>query len=400
MEKLAVDGGQKSITRDQEELLKWPKMGVEEEEAVVELMRRGEISQSREPELLAKEFSEFIGTKYALAKVNGTACLLSAFFSAGVGPGDEVIVPTNTYWASAMPAAFLGAKIVFCESEPDNFCIDPVDIRKKVTDRTKVIVPVHLYGYPCEMDEIMEIAGENDITVIEDASHAHGAEYKGKKIGSIGHCGVFSLQASKIMPAGEAGILVTNDVEIHEKATSLGHYQLIPSLERDTYKKYAKTGLGLKHRLSPLHAAIARCQLKKFNGTNSTITKNCEKFRDAIKDIEGLGFIVPETPKHVNRVYFMNQLIYEDGDGTIPREELLFMLKSEGILAGKSRYDLLHYQPYFVENGHGPSKMPFTENLVSKMVSFPTFPWDEDGSLVDEYIAGVEKVAYYLRMEL
>ena len=265
---LKMDGGPSAITIDQKPLLRWPKMGKEEEEMVLKLLRGGEISQSDIINDLSKEFAEFIGIKYALPKVNGTACLLSAFYSLGIGKGDEIIAPTNTYWASVMPAAFLGAKIVFCESDPTTLCIDPNDIEKKVTDKTKAVVPVHLYGYPCEMDRIMEIAEKNNLYVIEDASHAHGAVYKGKKIGTIGDVAAFSLQGSKVIPAGEAGILVTNNQDIYEKSVALGHYNKINGLESDTYKKYHRTGLGLKHRLNPLNAAIGLCQLRKFQEIN------------------------------------------------------------------------------------------------------------------------------------
>ncbi len=399
MEPLAMDGGSKAIAVDQGPLLDWPVLGKEEEEAVLALMRKGEVSSSPVVDELGKAFATFVGTRYALPQVNGTACLLSAFHALGIGPGDEVIVPTNTYWATAMPAAFLGAKIVFCESEPVSLCIDPDDIERKITTKTKAIVPVHIYGYPCEMDRIMDIAEKHCIAVIEDASHAHGTSFKGRNIGTFGRCAAFSLQGSKILPAGEAGILVTNDVEIYELAVALGHYERIPSLEREQYKKYKKTGLGVKHRLSPLHAAIALCQLKKFPEVNARITRNCERFRTAIKDIEGTGFVIPDVPSHVKRGYFMNQVVYEDGPGIIPKQDLLPVLESEGLRVGQSRYELLHKQAYFIERGQDPDAMQSTQSLVNKLVSFPNFPWDIDGTLVDQYVHGIEKVAYHLKGE-
>ncbi|MBD3186834.1 hypothetical protein GF325_08415 [Candidatus Bathyarchaeota archaeon] len=398
MEPLAMDGGSKAISLDQDELLQWPKMGVEEERAVLELLRNGEISQSEIGKTLAAEFKQFIGAKHALPKVNGTACLLSAFFALGIGKGDEVIAPTNTYWATVMPAAFLGAKIVFCESDPTTLCIDPADIRKKVTEKTKAIVPVHIYGYPCEMDEISEIAEERGgIPIIEDASHAHGAEYKGSKVGTLGTCAIFSLQGSKVIPAGEAGILVTNDIDIHERAMALGHYEMLQDLDRDAFKKYRRTGLGLKHRISPLHAAIALCQLRKFPEINGRITRNCETFLNGIEEIEGTGFEIPPRPSYIKRTYFMNQVLYREGAGIIPREDLTFLLGSEGLRVGQSRYEMLHKQPYFLERGYSASDLQFTDDLCGRLVSFPNFPWDESGELVQQYIHGIEKVAYHTR---
>jgi perosamine synthetase len=397
LDKLAVDGGPKAVSLDQDKLLRWPVMGKEEEDAVVSLLRKGEISSSSVVDEFAKEFAKFAGSKYALPQVNGTACLLSAFFAIGIEPGDEVIAPTNTYWATVMPAAFLGAKIVFVESEKVSLGIDPEDVKKELTPRTKAICPVHLYGYPVDMDPIMEVADAHGIAVIEDASHAHGVEYRGRKAGTFGKCAAFSLQGSKILPAGEAGVLVTDDIEIYEKAVALGHYERLSGLDREAYKKYKRTGLGLKHRLSPLHAAIARCQLKKFPEVNRRITRNCEKFCKAVKGIAGTGFFLPDIPKHVKRGYFMNQIVYDEGPGIIPRTELVQMLATEGLRVDQSRYELLHKQAYFAERGHDPKAFQFTEDLVSRLVSFPNFPWDEHGELVDQYIRGIEKVAHHMR---
>lgn len=396
---LAIDGGQRAITLDQDALLRWPVLGEEEVTAVRELVLKGEISSSGVVDELAAAFARFTGAKHAIPHVNGTACMLAAFHACGVGPGDEVIAPANTYWATVMPAAFLGARIVFCESERNSLCIDPADIERKVTPRTRAIVPVHVYGHPCDMDRIVEIATSHGIDVIEDASHAHGTAYRGKKIGTFGRCAAFSLQGSKILPAGEGGILVTNDDDVFEDAILLGHYERVGTLPSDR-KRYHRTGLGFKHRLSPLHAAIALCQLRKFPEINARITRNCERFRAAIKEIPGTGFHVPGVPAHVERGYFMNQVIYDDGDGIIPRKDLVPVLVSEGLRVGQSRYDLLHRQPYFTERGADPDDLAFTRDLVERLVSFPNFPWDEDGALVDQYVAGIEKVARHLAGEV
>lgn len=396
---LAMDGGTQAITLEQDPLLRWPVIGEEEREMVASLLDTSSISSAPVVDELTGEFAKFTGTKHAIAHVNGTACMFAAFHACGIGPGDEVIAPANTYWATVMPAAFLGARIVFCESERDSLCIDPDDIERKITPKTKAIVPVHVYGHPCDMDRIMSLATSHGIDVIEDASHAHGTSFRGKKIGSFGRCAAFSLQGSKVIPAGEGGILVTNDDEVFEQAILLGHYERVADLPSDN-KRYNKTGYGFKHRLSPLHAAIALCQLRRFPEVNARITRNCERFRAALKDVPGTGFHVPDVPGHVDRGYFMNQLVYEEGNGIIPREDLTFVLVSEGLRVGQSRYELLHRQPYFVERGSNPDDLAFTRDLVGRLVSFPNFPWDLDGALVDEYIAGVEKAAFHLKDEL
>jgi dTDP-4-amino-4,6-dideoxygalactose transaminase len=240
---LAVNGGAKAITLDQEEALRWPRLTEEDEQAVLELIRKNEISVSQEPIKLEKEFAQFLGAQYALSEVNGTAALYAALFVLGIKQGDEVICPSYTYWATAMPAVTLGAKVVFCEVDPKNLNMDPEDFRKKITSRTKAVIPVHLWGLPCEMDEIIAIARENKIAVIEDACHAHGAEYRGKKIGTLGDFGIFSFQASKNLPGGEGGMLITDNEEYYFQAVALGHYRRAADLP-ENYSKYQHTCLG------------------------------------------------------------------------------------------------------------------------------------------------------------
>ena len=202
--------------------------------------------------------------------MNGTAALDAALFVLGIKQGDEVICPSYTYWATAMPAVTLGAKVVFCEVDPKSLNMDPEDFRKKITPMTKAVIPVHLWGLPCEMDEIIAVARENKIAVIEDACHTHGAEYKGKKMGTLGDFGIFSFQASKNLPGGEGGMLITDNENYYYQAVTLGHYRRAADLP-ENYSKYQHTCLGFKHRMSPLHAAITRVQLKTLEKKNKIL---------------------------------------------------------------------------------------------------------------------------------
>jgi len=386
---LAINGGLKAITYDQEEALRWPVLTEEDERAVVTLMRKNEISVSEEPVKLEKEFGSYLGTEYALSEVNGTAALYAALFALGVSEGDEVICPSYTYWATAMPAATLGAKVIFCEADSKSLNMDPEDFRKKITPRTKAVIPVHLWGLPCEMDDIISIAKENDIAVVEDACHAHGAEYRGKKTGTIGDIGIFSFQASKNLPGGEGGMMVTSNREYYYRAVTLGHYRRAAGLP-GKYGKYQHTCLGFKHRMSPLHAAIVRVQLKTLDKKNKIRTSNIEKLLHVLAGIP--GFHVYRPPEYIKRVYYENDIVYRGEETGVPMNRLIEVLKAEGAIVRQDRYPLLHQQPYFTERGSNPEDLPVTREIREHVIALPTFPGD-DGKLVDQYIEAFRKVA-------
>jgi len=387
-EKLAVNGGPKAVTMDQQEALRWPILTEEDEAAVLEVMRRNETSLSDEPIKLEEEFRKFLGAEYALAEVNGTAALYAALFALGIGPGDEVICPSYTYWASAAPAVTLGADVVFCEVYPDSLNLDVEDFRRKITPRTKAVIPVHLWGVPCEMDEILAIAGSKNIAVIEDACHAHGAEYKGRKTGTIGDIGIFSFQASKNLPGGEGGMLVTADREILNRATTLGHYRRTSNLPEE-FSRYRHTSLGFKHRMSPLHAAITRVQLKTLVEKNRIRKNNIEKLLHVIGEMP--GFHVYWPPSYIDRVYYENDIVYRGEETGISVDDMIELLDAEGVIIRRDRYPLLHQQPFFTERGSSSEDLPVTREINEHIIALPTFPGD-DGSLVDQYIKAFRKV--------
>jgi dTDP-4-amino-4,6-dideoxygalactose transaminase len=187
-----------------------------------------------------------------------------------VGPGNEVIVPSYTFWATAVPIIAANGVPVFCDVDPDTYCIDPREIVKKITPRTKAIMVVHVWGNPADMHSIMEIGAKYKLKVIEDCSHAHGSLWKGKKVGIIGDVGCFSLQGSKTLPAGEGGILVTDNREYYEIAVAYGHYDRVEKFpENSEYKKYSLTGLGYKFRANPLGITIANHGLDELDQRNA-----------------------------------------------------------------------------------------------------------------------------------
>ena len=205
---LAIEGGQPAVTAPIDD--RWEPITERERTLVNGALEAGSAVYDQ-IEKFEAEFREFVGTRFALAVCNGTAALHSAMFAAGAALGREVIVPSVTWHASISPALHCGASPVFADADPETFCIDPADVRRKLTDRTCAIVATHVYGNPADLDALLDIVDGTDITLIEDASHAHGASWRGQQVGSVGHIGCFSMQASKPISGVEAGVAVTND---------------------------------------------------------------------------------------------------------------------------------------------------------------------------------------------
>jgi len=405
---LALKGGPRAITLEDVEAFKWPQVGEEEVKAVTALLTRGELSISEETYIFEREFADYFDAKYALAHNNGTASIHAAFFAVGVGPGDEVIAPSYTYWATAMPILSCNAIPVFAEVDPENLCLDPEDVRKRITSQTKAIIVVHLFGMPAEMDELMEIAHANNLALIEDASHAHGAEYRRKKIGTIGDIGCFSLQTSKLMIGGEGGVLVTNNQEYYERAVALGHYERISKLS-ERYGIYAHTGFGWKYRISPLASAIARVQLRHLDERNAKRNANLSYLNHELGKIRGIEPFA--TPPYTKRTYYEYRVRFNPNElNGISRDKLVEALQAEGAKVAAERYPLLHLQPVFQERniyGKGcpfdcphvkrkifyeKGDLPVTESVQENILRVPTFP-NAEKPLLDQYVDAFRKVA-------
>jgi perosamine synthetase len=393
-ENLAINGGPKTITIDPQEaaaLLKWPRYEPAVIDKVSELIRNGDITYNQNLVFsLGDNFAKYLGAEFCLPVSRGTDALFIAYNILGVGPGTEVICPTYTFWATAMPAANLGAKVVFAEADPQTFNMDPADVRKKVTEKTKLIIPMHSWGMPCEMDEINEIAQEHGIKVVEDASHAHGSVYKGKKIGTLSDISAFSIQNSKLLPAGEGGLFVTNSQEYFEDACAWTDYFLIQQgFAGERWRKYERTGLGWNLRISAINAAIGLEMLQVLDRNNAIINRNCERFNNAL---EQTGYFrVPHPAPDVTRVYYENIVYYDFEATSIPPQKLMEALRAEGCNINATRYPLLHQQPFFVERGSDPDGLPVTDELLNHLMQLPKFPADND-EIIDQYIAAFQKV--------
>ncbi|MEK7711099.1 MAG: DegT/DnrJ/EryC1/StrS family aminotransferase [Planctomycetota bacterium] len=400
----AILGGMPAVTLDGTEANRWPIITDEDVAAVTEVLRSGELSLHPVTQALEADYRSFLGVKHALACCNGTSAIFAALHAFGLRPGDEVLAPSATYWASVMPILWCGAVPIFCESEPQQLGLDPDDVERKITPRTRAMVVVHLWGMPSKMDRLLDIARRHNFKVFEDASHAHGAKWRERLCGTLGDAAVFSLQTNKLAPAGEGGILVTNDDAIHEHALCLGHFERILPLKTPA-RRFAGTGFGMKHRMSPLSAAVARVQLKHLSERNVRRNRNIEYLS---QKLEKLGVHTFLPPPGAERVYFQF-LVQNDSLRTgITTDKLVAALKAEGCDAIGPRYPLLHQQPVFTEDRfidiarlrhllreslptYRPDALPQTTAGNATLIQLPSFP-SAERALLDQYAKAFEKV--------
>ncbi len=334
------------------ELDHWKQIGEEEVAVVAEMTRRNELSGGT-PVVRAfeKEWKEWIGAKYGLTVFNGTSSLYSAYFGLGVGPGDEVICPVNTWICTIAPAFMLGAKPVFCDIDPETLLMDPEDLRKRITPNTRCIVPVHLWGNVCDMDAILAIAREHAIPIVEDCSHAHGAKYKGRMCGSLGDAGCWSLQGSKPVSAGEGGVLVTNSTDVFERACLVGQVNRIAGIDLvcETYAEHQPLGLGMKFRAHPLGIGIAKAQWAKLPELNRRRKAFVEEVEAGLAAIPGLRPV--KVYDGVERGGFYSFPILHDPAAMQGISTLDFIVRVKAQLPGVAvtPYPNLHTLPLFAK---------------------------------------------------
>jgi dTDP-4-amino-4,6-dideoxygalactose transaminase len=400
----------------QGKLDRWRQMTEEEAQVAYDMTLRNELSGGTP---VVREFErmwrERHGTRFAISVINGTAALHSAMFGLGIGPGDEVICPTYTWICSISPALVLMARPVFCESAPRTLLIAPEDARRRITERTKAIVAVHLWGNVCDMDALMKLSEETGMPIIEDCSHAHGAMYKGRPCGSIGHVGAWSLQGSKPTSAGEGGMIATNDVDIFERACLIGQVNRVAGLDlvTDNYRHLQPLGLGIKFRAHPLGIGIASVQMKKLDALNAHRRAYIQAVEAGIKDIRGLRPVERyEGAESAGFYGFPIHYIPEEMGG-LSVDRFIDALREEGLRAHGNSYPLLHTLPLFAKGfdiftrGRGPlctpemggdyrgykrGDFPITEKACSRLVFLPVLS-DPVEDAAEQVVAAVRKVA-------
>ncbi len=367
--KLALLGGEKVREKP---FPPHPIIGEEEKRAVMQVLESGKLStfiaQPGEHFLggekirqFEKDFASYHGLKYAVAFNSATSALHASVAACGVKAGEEVIVPPYTFTSTATCALMHNAIPVFVDIKPDIFCLDPARIEATITPRTRAIIPVHLFGNAADMDEIMSIAKKHGLKVIEDCAQAPGATYKGRHVGTIGDCGIFSFQETKNITIGEGGMLITNDVEIANIARMVrNHGEVI--LESQKQRTYRSDILGWGYRMTELEAALGIVQFKKLDTLNDQRIKlaNCLAKKLALVD----GLTPPVVYPWVKHVYYVFPLKYDEDKIRIPRELFVKALAAEGIPFGAGYVKPLYLNPVYHEN------KPFVYNYFGQEISY------------------------------
>ncbi len=422
MSSLAILGGPKTITSPYEDMFKWPIVTKEDEDAVLEVLRMGQMSGIEITKQFEKEFAQWIGSKYALGYCNGTSSLMAAMWACGVGMGDEIICPSMTYWASCTSALSLGASVNFADIDPDTLCINPDDIAHRICSRTKAIVVVHYAGHPCDMDRIMEIAKKHNVKVIEDVSHAQGSLYKGRMCGTIGDISGISLMAAKSFATGEAGIMITDDLKLYERCIAYGHYERtvvtryssVPdsSSSNNELSKFAGIPLGgFKHRMNQTCSAMGRVQLKYYPERIAEIQKAMNYFWDQLGGLPGIKAHRPEkgSGSTMGGWYSPRGLYRREELGGLSCQKFTEALYAEGIAVSPGANAPSHMHPVFHEadilHTGKPSMIAFAERdvrqgkgtlPVSESICEIAFgiPWFKhlNKDVIDKYVSGFRKV--------
>jgi dTDP-4-amino-4,6-dideoxygalactose transaminase len=332
-----------------------PMIGEEEKQAVLEVLDSGILAQGPRVKAFEEAFAGLCGVAHAIATSSGTTALHVALLAHGLGPGDEVITSPFTFIASANSVLYVGAKPVFVDIEPATFNLDPAKVEAAITPRTKAIMPVHLFGLPCDMAPLMAIAQAHNLAVIEDAAQSHGAEYHGRRVGSFG-TGCFSLYPTKNITSAEGGMITTDDAELAERCRLLRQHGM--------RRRYYHDELGFNFRMTDIHAAIGLAQLKKLWQFTAARDQNARFLNQYLK-----GVTPPTTP--TGRTHVFHQYTIRVGQSR--RDEVLAGLQERGIGCGVYYPVPIHQQRVYTELGYNGS-FPEAERAAQEVISLPVHP--------------------------
>jgi len=376
VEKLAIDGGMKTIS---DPLPGWPQFCPEAIQGVIKPLlesapnywtgRKGQLAGGKVGSYgmeYEEKFAKWEGSKFAISSCNGTAALHIALGGFGVGPGDEVIVPSYTFIATAMCVLQAGAIPVFADVEPKNHCIDPKDIEKRITKKTRAIIPVHLYGCVADMDAIMKIAKKHDLIVVEDCAEAHGATFKGKKVGTLGHAGAFSFCQSKHWTTGgEGGMTVTNDEDAAWKMRSFRDHgydvaKRMSLLELEAHLPYIHRRLGWNYRMTEMQSCIGIAELARFDKWNkANRVRNARILADELKDVPQIKNCQYET-KDKKPCFFVFPIILDMSKLKVDIDKFVHALGAEGVPCGPVFWPQCYKEDVFrLHVGQGKCNFPF-----------------------------------------
>lgn len=324
------------------------------------------------------DFARFCQCRYAIGLGNGTDALWLALLASGVGPGDEVITVPSTFMATAEAITYCGATPVFVDIDERTYTLDPAGLQDAVTSRTKAIIPVHLFGQTADMDPILEFARGRGLVVIEDAAQAHGAEYKGRKAGSMGDAGCFSFYPGKNLGAfGEAGAVVTNNSELREKICILRDHGQV--------RKYHHTMVGWNCRMDGIQAAVLRVKLQHLAAGNERRRQHAQRYSQALAEV-ATEIILPVEAEYASHVYHVYAVRLRE------RDDILRAMEAEGISCGIHYPVPVHLQPAYENLGYERGAFEVSERTSSEFLSLPMFP-ELTCEQVDAVAQSLQKVA-------
>ena len=407
-EKLAFLGGSKTVDLPSPHFV-WPPITKKVEKTVLQQLHKSISIYDRSGIFLEFEnkFAKYYRKKYALLCNSGTTAIHSMYMATGLKEGDEIICPVYTFFATVTPLLFTGAKPIFCDID-ENGNIDPKEIEKKVTKNTKAVVVTHMWGIPCQMDKISLICKKNKLFLLEDCSHAHGARYKNRLVGTFGNMAAWSLQGPKIVSGGEGGILLTDNKEFYYRALLLGHYnkrckQEIPKSHK--FYKYSVTGMGLKYRAHPLATAIALECLNNLSRWLNNKRNFADKIINELKGFEGLR--LPNLSKEIKPSWHALVFQYKKEElKNLPIEVFYKGLIAEGLIEfdrpgstcplnllplfkdPSPLFPVYKKYPFSYQKGDFPKAEDFHKNALK----IPIWAFKKDKKIVDLYIAGIKKV--------
>jgi dTDP-4-amino-4,6-dideoxygalactose transaminase len=327
----------------------------------------------REVEAFERAFAEYVGAEFCVGVSNGTAAIQLALTACGVGAGDEVIVPANTFFATAEAVSTAGATPVFVDCDAESYNIDAAAIESAVTERTRAVIPVHLYGQPADLDAVFEAAGRHDLFVIEDAAQAHGARYKGRRVGALGRAGCFSFYPGKNLGAyGEGGAVVTNDSDVARRLRLLR--------DHGSEQKYRHEIIGYNFRLEGIQGAVLGVKLPHLDRWNELRRAHAARYRELLAPLEDAGHLrlTREMP-YAESVYHLFVVQSE------ARDSLQRFLSAAGVQTGIHYPVPVHLQPAYAPLGHREGDFPRAESQAGRVLSLPMFAELTEGQLT--YVA-------------
>ncbi len=397
-ETLAVTGGSKTVkcsAKEHAALTRWPRYGEAEKKAVCDMLESNRFYE--ELPQFEKEWQAYTKAPFVKAHMNGSSALTSMYFALDLPPGSEIMVPSYTFFATCLAMRFFQCVPIFIDIDPKTATFDLADAKRKLTPKTKAVVVMHSWGLPCEMDKIAEWCQQKGLILLEDAAHAHGASMQGKMMGTWGVMGIYSFQASKVLPLVEGGMGMYRTRDYFERAAAFGHYEdPVKFPENSPVRAYDGTGFGQKYRMHPLAAAIGRQQLKHLDDLNGLVEKNVRAMNQPLAQLEGIS--EPHLRSDQKRVYYSGNMLMVDFKKLgCSRDALVKALRAEGVQARYWDYPEQHKLKIYSEAKWWhhppiiPESMPGNAYVNANHIFLPTF-YGEAPEIIDQYVKAFQKV--------